>query len=165
MDSHPLPGYTPLASRARTLFYLQAFSRLALFWFPLLLVGGSALAYSWELLPAAGVALALLFLRFLVALWWPWLAWSRWGWQRRERELLIARGVLVRSVTAIPVERVQHVDVRQGPLEQWFGLARVHVHTASGLRGDGVVPGLDVAIAESLRDQLVQAAARGDDGV
>ncbi len=161
----PMGTCTPLAPRARTLFHLQAFSRLVLFWGPLCFVAGAVGAYLWDPLAAVSTAFALLFVRFLVALWWPWLTWRRWGWRCEDDELLIQRGVLLRSVTAIPIERVQHVDVRQGPLEQWLGLARVHVHTASGLGADGVVPGLERVVAETLRDQLVAGAARGDDGV
>ena len=160
-----MPMFTPLAPRARTLFYLQAFWRLFLFWLPAITIAGTAGAFFWDPMWAAGLAFALLFARFLIAVWWPWLSWQRWGWLVRGDELLIARGVLFRSITAIPVERVQHVDVRQGPIEQWLGLARVHVHTASGLGADGVVPGLEPPVAESLRDQLVRAAAQGDDGV
>ena len=160
-----MPTLVPLAARARLLFYLQAFSRLFLFWGPVVVVASGALAYAWQPVGAVVVGAALFFVRFLIAVWWPWLSWQRWGWLDREDELLIARGVLFRSVTAIPLERIQHVDVRQGPLEQWLGLARVHVHTASGLGADGVVPGLLHPDAEQLRDRLVAAAAQGDDGV
>lgn len=160
-----MPDLMPLDTRARLLFYLQAFSRLVLFWVPFVLVGGAIGAATWQPMPALLLATGLLFLRFLIAVWWPWLSWRGWGWLHRDEELLIGRGVLHRSVTAIPIERIQHVDVRQGPIEQWLGLARVHVHTASGVGSDGVVPGLSLAVAESLRDELVKAAARGDDGV
>ncbi len=155
---------TPLAARARLLFHLQAFSRLLFFWVPLVIGGTVAGSAFWDPVGAVVAGLAVLFLRFLLAVWWPWLSWRRWGWLQREDELLIARGVLIRSVTAIPTERIQHVDVRQGPLEQWLDLARVQIHTASGLGADGVVPGLRLQDAEALRDRLV-VAARGDDGV
>ena len=45
-----------------------------------------------------------------------------------------------------------------------MGLARVQVFTASGIGGDGVIPGLALVDAEALRDQLVQLGG-GDDGV
>jgi membrane protein YdbS with pleckstrin-like domain len=63
----------------------------------------------------------------------------------------------------VPTNRIQHVDVRQGPLEQWLGLSRVLVYTASGMGADGVIPGLNVETAEALRDQLVRT--EGDGGV
>jgi len=158
--------FTPLATQARLLFHLQSFARLVLVWVPLIAVATGVAAFFLEDVVAASViGLVVLFLRFLLALWWPWLAWSRWGYRAGDDELLIRRGVLFRSVTAIPIERVQHVDVRQGPIEQWFGLAGVHIYTASGLGSDGVVPGLLRDDAEALRDQLVAGAGRGDDGV
>jgi len=39
------------------------------------------------------------------------------------------------------------------------------VHTASGLGADGSIPGLERPIAEQLRDRLVRAEERSDDGV
>ena len=71
--------------------------------------------------------------------------------------------MLIRSIVAIPTSRIQHVDTRQGPIEQWMGLARLQVHTASGVGGDGMIPGLELPVAEALRDQLVDVD--GEDGV
>lgn len=160
-----MDAFTPLSPRARLWFHLQAFSRLLLFWLPFSVALGVALALAFSASWGPLAAVTFLFARFLLAVWWPWLEFSRWGWRLEADELLIVRGVLFRSVTAIPVGRVQHVDVRQGPIEQWLGLARVQVHTASGLGGDGVIPGLELADADGLRDRLVEAKIRGDDGV
>lgn len=156
--------WTQLSPRARLLFYLQAFARLLLFWVPatsVAIVGGSfAIGLKW----AAVVGVGWLFVLFLSALWMPALAWERWAYALREGDLLIARGVLVHTITAIPLARIQHVDIQRGPIEQWFGLAHVQIHTASGgLRHDGGIPGLALADAEALRDTLIQIS--GDDGV
>ncbi|NIQ53994.1 MAG: PH domain-containing protein, partial [Gammaproteobacteria bacterium] len=57
--------------------------------------------------------------------------------------------------SVVPHTRIQHVDVRRGPLDRWLGLARVVVFTA-GSRGAMVeVPGLDAGDAEALRDRLI----------
>ena len=152
-----------LEPRARVLFYLQALSRLVLVQWPMsaaLGLGVGATVSSLSGFTAASAA-ALFFL--LLALWMPWLSFERWGFELRDEELLIQRGVLFRSKTAIPTARVQHVDTRQGPLEQWFGLARVQIYTAAGMGADGVIPGLDLQTAEALRDELVRR--HGDDGV
>ncbi len=156
--------WRPLAPSARWLFYLQAFSQLLLLWVPLTAVlGALAAAFLVPPLWAAVAGACWLFTLFLLALWLPNLAWERWAYALREHDLLIARGVWVRAVTAIPVSRIQHVDTRQGPLEQLLGLARVTVHTASGLGGDGVIPGLTRSDAEALRDELIRVS--GDGGV
>ena len=153
----------PLAPQARLLFYLQAFSRLLFFWLPICL--GATLALMAFVAPLWGAVagLSFAFLLFLGTLWLPSLAFDRWGWQLRVDELLIQRGVIVRQIVAIPTTRIQHVDTRQGPLEQWLGLARLQIYTASGMGADGVIPGLALEQAEALRDQLVRLG--GDDGV
>lgn len=153
-----------LAPRARLLFYLQAFLRFGLFWVPVTL--GTSLAAAAFVMPAlwaTGLAVAWLFLLFMAAIWVPTLAFDRWAYALREDDLVLSRGVWIRSVTAIPVSRIQHVDTRQGPLEQVLGLARVQIHTASGVGADGVVPGLTQQDAEALRDELIRVS--GDGGV
>jgi membrane protein YdbS with pleckstrin-like domain len=155
--------WLPLSPRARLLFYLQAFSRLVLFWIPTTAAAAFGASFLFGALNAAIGGVVWLFVLFLAALWVPSLAFDRWSYSLRDEDLLIARGVLVRAITAIPASRIQHVDVRQGPLEQWLGLARLQIHTASGVGGDGVIPGLTLEDAESLRDQLVKVS--GDGGV
>ncbi|MEZ4316739.1 MAG: PH domain-containing protein [Myxococcota bacterium] len=152
-----------LSPRARLLFYLQAFSRLVFFWIPATAALGFGASFAVGPLYAAIGGVVWLFVLFLAALWVPSLAFDRWSYSLREEDLLIARGVLVRAITAIPASRIQHVDLRQGPIEQWLGLARIQIHTASGLGGDGVIPGLELEDAEVLRDQLVKVS--GDGGV
>lgn len=154
---------TPLAPRARVLFYLQAFSRLLLFWVPVTAIAVLVGSATWSVMYSSIAGATWLFLLFLIAVWMPALSHARYGYAVREDELLIARGVIVRTVVAIPTSRIQHVDTRQGPIEQYMGLARVQIHTASGLGGDGAIPGLELDVAESLRDQLVEVD--GDDGV
>jgi uncharacterized protein len=158
-----MDDFLPLAPRARWLFHLQALSRFFFFWVPACAIGGVVLA--WMASPTVGLVTmgCWLFLMFLLALWYPSLAFDRWGYRLEEDELLVARGVFFRSVTAIPRCRIQHVDTHQGPIEQWLRLARVQVYTASGLGADGVIPGVNLETAESLRNDLVQVD--GDDGV
>lgn len=156
--------WQPLAGRARLLFHLQALVSLVFFRFPLSAVVGGGLAL-WTRPLYGAVSGALLACFFLVsALWMPSLRFDRWHYLLREDDLLLSRGVFVRRVTSIPYSRVQHVDVQQGLLERWFGLARVIVSTASGIGGDGMVPGLDEEAAEGLRDALVERGG-GDDGL
>jgi len=153
-----------LDRKALWLFYLQAFSRLVLFWVPMVTVGVFAASVLLEqrMYPLFA-GLGWLFFLFLMATWMPLLSWRRYGYTLREQDLLIVSGVIVRNFVAIPTDRIQHVDVRQGPIEQWMGLARLQVHTASGVGGDGAIPGLALAVAEELRDKLVDI--EGDDGV
>ena len=155
-----------LPSRARTLFYLRSALSLVLFWLPAVGVAsvvGLGFASAWVI---GGLAVVVGLLLFLEAVWLPALAYAAWGWQVREHDLRVVRGVLIRRETSIPLGRIQHVDTRQGPLERLFGLSRLQVFTASGAGADASIPGLDRAIADALRDRLVaKANAERDDGV
>ena len=145
------------------MFHLAALARFGLFWVPVTVVGTVALASVWAWTYAMALGGLWIAFQLLLALWLPALAWSRWAWLIRERDLMIASGVIFRSVMSIPLCRVQHVDVQQGPIERVFGLARVNIYTASGSGADGVIPGIELADAEALRDRLVRV--EGDAGV
>jgi membrane protein YdbS with pleckstrin-like domain len=156
---------TPLAPAARWLFHAQALVQVVVLWLPLVVMGTTAGAALLSVVGSVVVGAIVLLSVFLLSVWWPSLSFERWGYAIQEEQLLIAHGVLFRSIVAIPLGRVQHVDVRQGPLEQWLGLGRVYVHTASGLGSDGVIPGLEMQVALGLRDRLVAAGNVREDGV
>lgn len=58
--------------------------------------------------------------------------------------------------TRVPTSRVQHVDIKHGPLERRFGLATLVVHTAAVQLSGITVRGLDDADAQHLRDTLAK---------
>lgn len=102
----------------------------------------------------------------VIPAWTVWIARRRWlrtRWRLDDDGFGIRRGHLWRSDTRVPGSRVQHLDIRRGPLERAFGLSTLIVHTA-GTRNSAVsVSGLDHAEAERLRDALAARAARDDD--
>lgn len=79
------------------------------------------------------------------------------GYQLRADDLLFRRGILFERVVAVPYGRLQLVDVTRGPLLRALGLASVKFVTASAATGV-VLPGLPLAQAEALRDELVALA-------
>jgi membrane protein YdbS with pleckstrin-like domain len=155
--------WNSLVTRARTLFYVQALTRVFLVWMPMTLAAMVPLSsfLSWSTLRwgLGGWALVLMF----ITLWFPWLNHERWAWALRDGDIVLSRGVIVHRITAIPLRRIQHVDVRQGPVERALGLASIAIYTGSGQGADGVLPGLPLAEAEKLRDRMVKVS--GDDGV
>ncbi len=80
------------------------------------------------------------------------------GYAERDDDLLIRRGVLLRTLVVVPYGRLQFVDVHAGPLDRLAGVARVQLHTASA-SSDAAIPGLPPGEASRLRDRL---AARGE---
>lgn len=75
----------------------------------------------------------------------------------REEDFLLRYGVLFHRMWAVPYGRIQSAEVRSGPLERAFGLARLQLRTA-GVYGNITLPGLSTAKADELREDLV---ARG----
>ena len=80
------------------------------------------------------------------------------AYAERADDLLIRRGILLRSMVVVPYGRMQYVDVTAGPLARAVGIATVQLHTASP-GTDAAIEGLVPAEASRLRDQL---ASRGE---
>ena len=101
---------------------------------------------------AVATALGLL----ILAIVWPAWSYSRLRWRIGEVGLEIHRGVLWRHQISIPVARVQHADVSQGPLQRQFGLGTLIVHTAGTQNSSVELDGLAHGLAVELRDQIVK---------
>ncbi|MDH3350654.1 MAG: PH domain-containing protein [Gammaproteobacteria bacterium] len=118
-----------------------------------------------------GIAIATLAAKFLVGipsdkvfmLWlgllivavpllvWPVISVPRRGYVIRDKDIVFKSGVIWRSVTAIPFNRVQHVETSNTPLDRKFGLANLQIFTAGGSGGDLRISGLGLDTAEQLR--------------
>ena len=101
------------------------------------------------------IALAVLF--FLGVLAWGMVIVGRnarsWGYAETDEDLHIKSGVMFRRMVTVPYGRMQYVDVHAGPLDQYFGIANVHLHTASP-GTSATIPGLPADEAARLRDRL-----------
>ena len=72
-----------------------------------------------------------------------------------DHGIQIQRGVYWRSLTNVPRSRVQHTDVRQGPIERRYGLATLIIYTAGTAHARVDLAGLSHADALQIRDQLL----------
>ncbi|MEH3039767.1 MAG: PH domain-containing protein [Sphingomonas paucimobilis] len=79
---------------------------------------------------------------------------AHWGFALDDRELQVAQGWLTRVHTVVPIGRVQHIDLSQGPIERLCGVATVVLHTAGTDNSRVVVPGLSRDAAEGVRDRI-----------
>ena len=133
------------------------------------LVGLAFVAFGFGLLSIVMTSCLLLYLMLGGLLAWatqalPKKAYDRAGWCLTPSGLEIRRGIWWRSQISVPLARVQHTDVHQGPLMRRFGLAKLIVHTAGTSNSAVELNGLNFATAQRLRDALVEN--RGDiDGV
>jgi membrane protein YdbS with pleckstrin-like domain len=95
------------------------------------------------------------------------LRYRRWGYELRDDDLFIERGVLTEIRTVVPFVRVQHVDTRRSPFERAFDLSRVVVYTAGSRQADVAIPGLTPEAATELQRRLRDLAveSENDDAV
>ena len=82
---------------------------------------------------------------------WPFLSVPRKGYSVRERDIIYKSGVIWRSVTAVPFNRIQHVEKSSTPLDRRYQLATLELFTAGGSGGDLRIHGLPARTAEKLR--------------
>ncbi len=84
----------------------------------------------------------------------PTRRYRRWGYAFGGDRLRVVHGFLSHHDTVVPLGRIQHIDVHQGPLMRNWGLAQLTVHTA-GTHGASVsLPGLKLADAEGMREAI-----------
>ena len=76
------------------------------------------------------------------------------GYQMSADRLRVVRGMLFRSDTVVPFGRVQHIDVNQGPLERFFGISTLTVHTAGNHNASVALPGLGQELAAEMREEI-----------
>ena len=69
----------------------------------------------------------------------------------REKDVILQRGWLVRSVKICPFNRIQNCSVQSGPLERNRQLASLVIYTAGSSGADMRIPGLQQEEADRLR--------------
>ena len=116
--------------------------------------GASTALYVKTGISPAYVLLPLLVLLIYPALVAPVRKYHSWGYRMDGEELRLAYGVLTRVETLVPLKRVQHLDISQGPLERAFGVCKLVLHTAGTAHSEVVLPGLSRETAEAMRAEI-----------
>jgi membrane protein YdbS with pleckstrin-like domain len=94
------------------------------------------------------------------------IAW--WGWRYQHLEHArtsfvislagceIRRGVVWRRIITVPLSRIQHTDVTQGPLQRAYGLATLTLYTAGTEHAKVDLNGLAFDTAMNIRQYLFE---------
>lgn len=77
------------------------------------------------------------------------------AYQVRNHDISYRSGVLVRRVSTVPFARVQHAQIRQGPVQRRYGIAMLEVNSAGP---DLKIHGLPADIADQLKALVVERA-------
>lgn len=77
----------------------------------------------------------------------------------RERDIIYTKGLLWWERTSIPFNRIQHAELKQGPVDRFFKLHSLKIFTAGGQSSDLVIPGLNEETAAKLKEFILGKTA------
>jgi len=116
------------------------------------------------ILVASVVGIAIIPVWLVGGWWWSTRYWEALECQLGERTLSIAFGIWFRTEKSIPLEQIQDVSVRHGPLLDYLGLTKLKVETAgqgSSHQAAGNLVGVEDPLA--FRDRVLQQRQRLSD--
>ena len=139
--------FTAIASVAAVVGIIVAWFQLGLtVWFYAILAG----------------AILIVLISFFASWFWPYLEFNRISYRIDQEGLEIRRGVIWRHSITIPLGRVQHADVSQGPIQRMYGIGTLTVHTAGTQNASIQIDGLEYYHAVSVRDFIVHQRKERD---
>lgn len=148
LDLHPVqPSYQRLLKLEwwLTALVLAAFTGALIYFVPSLHEG-----LKWLYLVAAYLLIVgMLLLPVLVS--FPFLSYAV-----REKDVILQKGWIIRSLKICPFNRIQNCSLKTGPLERRFGLASLVIYTAGSDGADLRIPGLLQEEADRLRHYILQ---------
>jgi uncharacterized protein len=113
--------------------------------------------------PHGLIFVPILLLKIWLVGFFPARRYRRWGYHLGADQLRIVHGHLFHRDTVVPLGRVQHIDVHQGPIARRWDLAMLTVHTAGNANAQVSLPGLKNADALAMREAIrlhIQQAQR-----
>lgn len=99
---------------------------------------------------------------YLFVFLFPKIRWLRWRYEVRESEIELQYGLFVVKRVLIPMVRVQHVNMMQGPILRKNNLAGITISTAAT---NHVIPVLVTEEADELRGRISALARVAEDDV
>lgn len=150
----PAAPWQPLPARARLPLVLGL---LPVFVFPLT-VAPTFIAMATDRVPPLAAGAAGLLAGVVIAIWRGLREYRCIAWRLDDEGLAVRRGALWQRETRVPASRVQHLDLKRGPLQRRRRLSTLVVHTAGTRAATVALPHLDEVEAERLRDALSRRA-------
>ena len=92
-----------------------------------------------------------------LGIWWSSRYFRRLECVLRERTLYFRRGVIIRSESTIPLDRITDLTIKEGPLLRLLGLSRIRVETpgTSGQSGAGGITMVGIIDTPHFRNRVL----------
>lgn len=92
----------------------------------------------------------------------PSLRQRYYSYELNEEEMEIQKGMFTVERVLVPMVRIQHITIEQGPIMRKFDLAELKISTAATAHS---LPGLTMREAERLKHQIAELAKVSDEDV
>ena len=115
---------------------------------------GALIVESADILPKASVIVPVALIALAAILRLPMRRHMARGYAMSADRLRVVRGLMFHYDTVVPFGRVQHIDVNQGPLERFFAIATLTLHTAGTHNASVNLPGLGHELALEMREEI-----------
>ncbi|MEM9158033.1 MAG: PH domain-containing protein [Verrucomicrobiota bacterium] len=92
---------------------------------------------------------------FTLSQWHNFAEHKRRGVALREKDLAFKKGLFWHQYTLLPFNRVQHIEVHQGPIERKLGLSSLRLFTAGGSGVDLQISGLESERADRIKQFIL----------
>lgn len=156
-----LPKISQLQQQSLAPIYPKV--RLALtsiFFSVLLIIGGITLKQTIKPLPTSAVPiieyiLLVIAIVAIIEIVYIFFADRQKKYALRELDLHFTSGLIFRKTVSQPILRIQHVELKRGPIDRKVGLAKLQVFSAGGAMHTFEIPGLPIEEAESIRQFII----------
>ena len=74
----------------------------------------------------------------------------------RQRDIIYTKGLIWSVRTTVPFNRIQHAELKQGPIERIYKINSLKLFTAGGQSSDLVIPGLPDDEALAVKDFVLK---------
>jgi len=159
LDINNLPRFEQVEGHPVDRAYLKVLRILYLFWIVLMFSILMTLEILIELpQPAFYPILGVLIILFTFSILEVEKGFPRKKFGIREKDIIFQSGYFVFTQTILPYKRIQHVEIKQGPLFKAFSLFTLKIYTAGSSAGDLSIAGLNKNDADKLKAQILKAA-------
>lgn len=90
----------------------------------------------------------------------PFIEYKEWKYSISEDKIELIHGIFIRKKIIIPINRLQFLDVNQGPIHRRYKLSTITLNTAGGLQE---IPALTNEEAESISKNLASVIKAGEE--
>lgn len=101
--------------------------------------------------PIIIVIILILILLLINTFIYPIIEYNQWKYMITEDKVDFTEGIYYTKRTIVPIIRIQHIKVEEGPINKFFKLANITLGTAGGSH---VIPNIEIEKAKEISDYL-----------